>query len=207
MKELQLLISGGESDTLDFKKRIRQADRIARTVASFANTRGGIILVGVMDNGEISGIDPEEEKHTLEQAANLYCKPPVKVFFKELEDEDGKTVLKVVIPESAEKPHLVKINEGDWRIYLRVKDETVQKSQMAEKVLKNEATEKMLPVFDEQEIALLDFLKQYQRITQKQFMKLVNVSQRQAYHILVRMVLQGSIRLHNKEKEDYYTLR
>ena len=63
MKELQQLISSGESDTLDFKKRISHPDRIARTLASFANTRGGTILVGVMDNGMISGIDLEEEKH------------------------------------------------------------------------------------------------------------------------------------------------
>jgi predicted HTH transcriptional regulator len=125
MKELQQLIFAGESDTLDFKKRITHADRIARTIASFANTRGGFILVGVMDNGQISGIDPEEEKHILNLAAEHFCDPPVRIFFKELEDED-KTVLKVIILESSEKPHLVKVKENDWRGYIRVKDETVQ---------------------------------------------------------------------------------
>src|SRR6476661_4151288 len=105
MKELQQLILLGESDSLDFKKRITHADRIARTLAAFANTRGGIILVGVMDNGQISGIDPEEEKHTLEIAANEYCEPPVKLVYKELEEEE-KTVLKVIIPESLVKLHL-----------------------------------------------------------------------------------------------------
>ncbi|MBK0403113.1 ATP-binding protein [Adhaeribacter sp. BT258] len=206
MNELQLLISGGESDTLDFKKRIQQPDRIARTLASFANTRGGIILVGVMDNGEVTGIDPEEEIYTLQQAADYYCEPPVNIFFKELENEDGKTVLKVIIPESVEKPHLVKVKEGDWRSYVRVKDETVLSSNMAGKILKNELTQKAPLPLDSQEIALMDFLKANRRITQKQFMKLVNISHPRAYRILIRMVLAGAIRLHQAEPEDYYTL-
>ena len=208
MKELQQLIFSGESDTLDFKKRISQPDRIARTLASFANTRGGIILVGVMDNGKISGIDPEEEKHILEQAAYHFCDPPVKIFFKELEDED-KTVLKVIIPESSQKPHLVKVGEDDWRGYIRVKDETVQTSKMVLKVLDTEpekATEKFFPEYEPAELLLLEFLEINRRITLKQFSKLVNFSQRRAYRTLVRMVLLGAIRLHDKEKEDYYTL-
>lgn len=205
MKELQLLIFSGESDTLDFKKRITNADRIARTIASFANTRGGMILVGVMDNGQITGIDPEEEKHLLNMAAEHFCDPPVRIFFKELEDED-KTVLKVIIPESTEKPHLVKVKENDWRGYIRVKDETVQTSNMVLKVLETETTEELLPAFDFQEKTLLEFLGKNRRITLKQYMKLVNISQRRAYRILVKMVLQGAIRVHDKEKENYYTL-
>ena len=208
MKELQQLILAGESDSLDFKKRISHPDRIARTLASFANTRGGIILVGVMDNGKIAGIDPEEEKHLLEQAANHFCNPPVRIFFKELE-EDGKTVLKVIIPESAEKPHLVRVAENDWRGYIRVKDESVQTSKIVLKVLDaepTETTEKIFPEYEPAEILLLEFLEINRRITLKQFSKLVNFSQRRAYRTLVRMVLLGAIRLHDKEKEDYYTL-
>lgn len=206
MKELQQLISGGENNTLDFKKRITNPDRIARTLASFANTRGGIILVGVMDNGQISGIDPEEEKHLLQIAATQYCDPAVKLFFKEIEDED-KTVLKVIIPESLEKPHLVKVKDEDWRGYIRVKDETVQTSKMVLKVIKvEEASEEIFPEFDVQEKMLLEFLGNNRRITLKQYMKLVNISRRRAYRILVKMVLLGAIRLHDKEKEDYYTI-
>jgi len=206
MKVLQELIAAGESDTLDFKKRISQPDRIARTLASFANTRGGIILVGVMDNGQISGIDPEEEKYQLNQAALFFCQPPVSISFKELEDDDGKTVLQVIIPESLAKPHLVKVNENDWRGYVRVKDETVQTSKMEEKVLKNEPPEKQQPELNNQELALLAFLKVNRRITLPQFMKLTNISKRRAYRLLIRMVLSGFIRLHDKEKEEYYTL-
>jgi predicted HTH transcriptional regulator len=208
MNDLLRLIATGENDRLDFKKTITHPDKIARTLVSFANTRGGIILVGVKDNGQISGIDPEEEKYTLKLAAEHYCDPPLKINFEEIEYEK-RTVLQVTIPESRQKPHLAKVKENDWRGYVRVKDESVQTSKM---VLRAIETEETLPNLsrelnlDQPDYQLLEYLKNNQRVTLKQFTKLANISQRRAYRILVKLVLHGYIRLHDKEKEDYYTL-
>jgi predicted HTH transcriptional regulator len=205
MNDLQTLIAKGESDTLEFKQRIKHPDRIARTMVSLANTRGGIILVGVMDNGEIKGIDPEEEKFTLDQASQMYCDPPVKLFYKEVEEED-LTVLKVIVPESGTKPHYAKVKEGDWRAYVRVKDESVQASKVVEKVLRQEPPSPPRRALDRNELMLLAHLKENPRITQQQYMKLVNLSRRRAARILIALSLEGIIRLHDKEKETYYTL-
>jgi predicted HTH transcriptional regulator len=205
MTELQQLISRGESDTLEFKKRVTHPDRIARTIVSLANTKGGIILVGVMDNGQINGIDPEEEKYTLDLAAKFYCDPPVRVFYVEVEEEEH-TVLKVIIPESAIKPHYAKIKENDWRAYVRVKDESVQTSKVVEKSLQQASSNPAKRALDRNELALLAYLKEHPRITQPQFMKLVNLSRRRSARILIALALEGIIRLHDKEKETYYTL-
>ena len=48
------LIESGESETLEFKRNFDK-DAI-ETITAFANTKGGIILVGVEDNKDISGI-------------------------------------------------------------------------------------------------------------------------------------------------------
>lgn len=205
MTELQQLISRGEGDTLEFKKKVTQPDRIARTIVSLANTRGGIILVGVMDNGEIKGVDPEEEKHTLDLASQFFCDPPVRLFYKEVEEEEA-TVLKVIVPESTAKPHFAKVKEDDWRAYVRVKDESVQTSKMVEKTLRQESPPSPKRTLDRHELALLAYLKDHPRITQQQYMKLVNLSRRRAARILIALSLEGIIRLHDKEKETYYTL-
>jgi len=205
MSDLEALIAKGESDRLDFKKTITHLDKIARTLVSFANTRGGIILVGVMDNGKINGIDPEEEKYSLQQAAQFYCDPPVKLIFKDEEHED-RTVLKVIIPESKQKPHLAKLRENDWRGYIRVKDESVQTSKMVMQALE---TEHNIPAYvpaTKIEANLLTYFQKQPRITLQQFMHLANISKRRAQRILVHLVLHGVIRLHDKEKEVYYTL-
>jgi predicted HTH transcriptional regulator len=205
MSELEKLIANGEGDRLEFKKTITHLDKIARTLVSFANTRGGTILVGVMDNGRIIGIDPEEEKHSLQQAAQFYCNPEVKLFFKEEEHED-LTILKVIIPESKQKPHLAKLKEDDWRGYVRVKDESVQTSKM---VMQSLSTEDAGPAYvpvSKSETIFLSYFEKQPRITLKQFMHVANISKRRAQRILVNLVLHGLIRLHDKEKEPYYTL-
>ena len=208
MSDLEILISHGEGDRLEFKKTITHLDKIARTLAAFANTRGGVILVGVLDNGRICGIDPEEEKHSLQKAANFYCDPPVRLFFKEVEHEDDLTVLKTIIPESRQKPHLAKIKEDDWRGYIRVKDESVQTSRMVLQSLRAEDVETKptyQPLNRQENILIQQFQKQ-PRITLKEYMDLANISKRRASRLLVNMVLLGIIRLHDKENEPYYTL-
>jgi predicted HTH transcriptional regulator len=205
MDELQRLILQGENDTVDFKQRVTQPEKIARTLVSFANTRGGVILIGVKDNGTISGIDPEEEKHTLQLAADFYCDPPVKVRYEEVE-EDHRTVLKVIVQESKHKPHFAKVKEDDWRGFVRVKDTSVQTSKMVDKTLAQEPEHLERLPLDRHENTLLTYLQTSPRITLRQYMKLANLSERRAYRTLVKLVIHGYLRLHDKEKEDYYTL-
>ena len=58
-KELQDLISGGENLTVEFKKSTKEITKdVYETVCSFSNREGGHIFLGVKDNGEILGIEP-----------------------------------------------------------------------------------------------------------------------------------------------------
>ncbi|GAB3195707.1 putative HTH transcriptional regulator [Pontibacter aydingkolensis] len=209
LEELRRMILRGENDTVDFKQRVTQPEKIARTLVSFANTRGGTILIGVKDNGYICGIDPEEELHTLRLASEHYCDPPVALEYEEI-DSDHRTVLKVTVHESVLKPHFAKVKEDDWRGYVRVRDTSVQTSKMVNKALQNEQPEpspafEKLPL-EKHETSVLEYLQLNPRITLKQYMKLANISQRRAYRTLVKLVIHGYLRLHDKEKEDYYTL-
>ena len=71
------LIATGESETLDFKQTISDASKIAKTIVSFANNKGGTLLIGVRDNGSIAGIRSEDEKYMLELAGSFYCSPKI----------------------------------------------------------------------------------------------------------------------------------
>ena len=63
------LIKEGEHQQQDFKYRVEDALKLARTVSAFANTNGGRLLIGVRDDGHLSGVRSEEEIYVMHQAA------------------------------------------------------------------------------------------------------------------------------------------
>lgn len=73
---IEELIAQGECQQLDFKFEVSDSKKIARTLSAFANTDGGRLLIGVKDNGSISGIRSEEEYYMIEAASEMYCRPP-----------------------------------------------------------------------------------------------------------------------------------
>ena len=52
-EELELILKEGESLTVEFKERY--TPKIVQDIVSFANGKGGRILLGVSDDGSIKG--------------------------------------------------------------------------------------------------------------------------------------------------------
>lgn len=65
-KKIAELITAGESETVELKNSFN--DEAIETISAFANARGGIIIVGVKDSGEIYGL--QLGKKTIEDIAN-----------------------------------------------------------------------------------------------------------------------------------------
>src|SRR5687768_9446236 len=119
---IKKLILNGEGVTLDVKQTITSCEKISKTMISFANNRGGRLLIGVADDGKIIGVkSEEEEKYMISKAAQQYCKPTIDPVFEEVYIDD-KIVLVVEIPKSAVKPHYALGEDKKWWVYIRVKD-------------------------------------------------------------------------------------
>ena len=50
VKQLKLLIENGETQDVEFKQLFHSFQDISKTIYGFANTSGGILLIGVKDN-------------------------------------------------------------------------------------------------------------------------------------------------------------
>jgi len=118
------LISRGEHQQQDFKMRIDSSKKIAKTICAFANGVGGRILIGVKDNGNIFGIDMQEEAHMIEAAAEMYSKPSIEYSLIPHQIE-GKSVLEVWVSSSKNIPHYALNEENNWVAYIRQNDETL----------------------------------------------------------------------------------
>lgn len=202
----------GEDENLEFKQTINDAYKIAKTLCAFANTSGGILLIGIKDNKAIAGIDPEEEKHVLEKAAGFLCNPPVQLEIEEIYwdgqgDTDEKTILKASIISSADKPHYAKNKNNEWIAYLRYKDKTLLAGPKAIAAMKKGDNNLAIHVqLTKNENRLLLYLKENERITLKKYMDLVNISYRRARRELNEAIDKGIIRTLEHEQEDYFVL-
>lgn len=204
--QVKQMIWSGEGVNLDFKKTITSCHKIAKTMVSFANNKGGKLFIGVADDGTIKGVKSEdEERYMIEKAATFFAKPMLEPFFEEVYVDD-KMVLVVDILESDIKPHYALAEDEKWWAYIRVKDKSVLASKIVLEVLKREHQEDgVLIEYSSKEKALLEYLEQHDRITLKEYTDMLNLSRRRASRILVTLVLSGVVRVHTTEKEEFYT--
>ena len=110
--ELLELVQKGESSLVQFKENIDNINQLAQEFSALANTEGGIILIGVSDNGEIKGLSAKQI-HDLNQwisnAASQHIKPPLSPF-TEIVTVGDLNVLVVKIPMGYSKPYYT--NQG-----------------------------------------------------------------------------------------------
>ena len=203
---IQNLIKEGEHQMLDFKFEISDSKRIARSLAAFANTDGGRLLVGVKDNGAIAGVRSEEEIHMIQAAADMYCQPPVQYTTKEWEI-NGKTVLEVIIPKDKLDKHKAPDNQGNYKIFVRVKDENLIADNILIKVWKSDKHAKSAKIsFTETEMLLLRYLSENKQITLHEFQRLAHISKRKAEAILASFVIVGTIILIQNSQNTLFLL-
>ena len=203
-QKIRKLIEQGEGVNLDFKQIVQNPSKIAKSMVSFANTHGGILLIGVRDNGSIAGIKAEEEFHMIDLAASFYSKPEVK-FSVEPHLVEGKTVLLVDIPIGINQPYYAKGEDNKWWVYVRVNDKCILASKTTVDFMhaKKHAAKVTLGKVEQ---SILSFLRDKERVTQAELCKDFNMGNRRIGRILVDLMRIQAIRSHTFEKTEFYTL-
>lgn len=202
---LRKYLKDGEGTTLDFKQSVSSAAKIAKTMVSFANTKGGVLLMGVRDNKTICGVRSEDEKYMLDLAAHFFCRPELDIEIIEHESE-GKTLLEVKVPNGSDKPYYAKDEEGKWWVYVRANDKSLLASKTTVDFLKRQQhnLETAVPM-GHIERGILDYVSKNERITLQQICKMFNISRRRASRTLVNLMSLNVLRSHTTEKTEYYT--
>lgn len=195
----------GEGEQIDFKNKISNEGKIAKTLVAFANNKGGRLLIGVADDGHITGVKNEdEERYILEKAANRYCKPVVDIKFEETFVDD-KLVLIAEIPESDTKPHYALGEDGKWWVYIRVKDKSILAGKVVVDVLKRHAEpEGVLIAYTEKEKLLLSYLNDNEKVLLIDICKHLQLSRRKTQRLLVNMILAGVIKVDTTKEAEFY---
>jgi len=118
--ELATLIAEGEGKHLEFKRGLPGDAKVARTLCAFANTRGGLLLIGVGDKGELVGAPrPRETMEQLRAVADERLEPPLEVQVGALV-LGGVRLVWCSVPLSPVRPHAALDDAGAREFVVRV---------------------------------------------------------------------------------------
>lgn len=117
--ELLEIIANGENSGVEFKRDDLRPEQLAKEVAAMANFQGGRLLLGVEDDGTITGI----QRNSLEEwVMNVFqdkIHPMILPFYEEVRLDNGKVVAIVSFPVGISKPYVVR-DRGREDVYIRV---------------------------------------------------------------------------------------
>ena len=116
MEVLELLerIELGEDSTTQLKENINNNTSLAEEMVAFSNALGGLIIVGVKDNGEIIGLSPEDVRrlnNMISNVASENVKPPINPLTTTIKVAD-KILLIIDIKQGINKPYCT--NSGTY---------------------------------------------------------------------------------------------
>jgi ATP-dependent DNA helicase RecG len=101
------ILQQGEGISVEFKKaKNKLPESLFETICAFLNRNGGVVLLGVLDDGTVEGIELSATQQMLKDIANL-CNNPQKLFPSFLLDAslveyEGKTLIHIFVPISSQ---------------------------------------------------------------------------------------------------------
>lgn len=117
---LQTLITNGENSGVEFKRDDIRPEQLAREAVSLANLKGGYILLGVEDDGTITGITRKNlSEWVADTVFGRYIHPMILPYYEEVQMENGKRVAVITIGQEVSKPYMVRHNDTETA-YVRI---------------------------------------------------------------------------------------
>lgn len=114
------MIANGENSGVEFKRDDLRPEQLAKEIVALANLKGGSLLLGVEDDGAISGIQRADlELWVMDTVFGRYVHPMILPYYEEVAFDDGRRVAVIRLTEGAAKPYVLR-NNGREEIYVRV---------------------------------------------------------------------------------------
>ena len=120
------LLTQTESVRLEFKESYRKLpSNLFETICSFLNRDGGDILLGVNDDGEVTGIAPDKidtlKTNIVNLSNNAQKIDPPFILFPQTIEIDGSLLIHIQVPQSSQVHKTANIifdrsNDGDFRV-------------------------------------------------------------------------------------------
>ena len=122
MTKSQLLeiVAGGENSGVEFKRDGLRPEQLAKESVALANFQGGRVLLGVEDDGSVSGVRrPDLERWVMDAVFGQVVHPMILPYYEEVEMGDGLRVAVITVAQGVTKPYVVR-SRGREDVYVRI---------------------------------------------------------------------------------------
>jgi ATP-dependent DNA helicase RecG len=114
------MLNNGENSGVEFNRDEVRPEQLAKEIVALLNFQGGYVLLGVEDDGSVSGIvRPDLEHWLMDTVFGRYVHPMVLPFFEEVVLDEGKRVGVISLTPGVAKPYVVRSCNRE-EIYIRV---------------------------------------------------------------------------------------
>ena len=117
--ELLEIIANRENSGIEFKRDDIRPEQLAKEVVALANFQGGKILLGVEDDGSISGLQRDNTEEWVMNVFRDKIHPMILPFYEELQMDAQRRVAVVSFPQGISKPYVIR-HHGREEIYIRM---------------------------------------------------------------------------------------
>ena len=193
---------------MEFKRKAAFPEKIAREMIAFANTKGGIVLIGIGDDGTIPGLKhPEDDFHVMENALKK-VRPSLLHHVTLIPISSTRSVIQYEIPESTRKPHYIFMGGKIKESFVRVDDKSIKASRELREIVRRRQRMKNIRFhYGEHEKFLMEYLDQKKVITLKEFANLCGLNKLYASRKLILLVLANVLNIIPHENGDLYAVK
>ncbi len=127
--ELQALIANDEDSGVEFKRDDLANHEVAKGLVALLNLDGGVVLLGIEDDGAISGTTRDNLEEWVAELCRVKIAPPVTPFLSWVRNaEPGRDVLAVRVTTGPDKPY-ARVHNKRKTYFIRVGNTSQEASQ------------------------------------------------------------------------------
>ncbi|WP_375584384.1 helix-turn-helix domain-containing protein [Cyclobacterium xiamenense] len=205
LRDIGKIAQKGEGLHVEFKKKAAHPEKIVKEIVALANTEGGHLLLGVDDDGTLSGQRYiEEEVYAMDKAIRELISPVISLKKHVISLSAKKGLAVYEIKKSNLAPHFIWENNRK-KAYVRVADKSIQASREMWEIMKRKRREEDIVFkYGKKEELLMKALASRPHITLKEYVALAKIPIYIASRTLVKLVLANVIEVIPRESEDRF---
>lgn len=176
-------------------------------LVAFSNSNGGILLIGVDDNGDIIGLkDGEEDIFLLEKLIDQRIYPKLSYNIEKIPISRKREVVQITVKEGIEKPYYVnESGKNNGTAYVRFKDESVKAGKILRMMLNYKYKESEQKLSYEREIQpVFSLMKKNEKVSIEDLSIELKINKKSAELLILKLIKADLVTFDVKNQNLFY---